>query len=110
MNTEREPTFFLIADLAVSVGAAPIKDKIWTHKVDEHWEIAVNGKDHTAETAPFGQSQLPIKIQPFHCYVEFNGWPAGILSPHGGTFAAGSLANIEEFDKALLAATERAKA
>jgi len=32
-------------------------------------------------------------VPPFNCYVEFNGWPAGVFNPFGGIIAAGELAN-----------------
>ena len=41
-------------------------------------------------------------MQPFHTYIEYNGWPAGVLNPLGeGEFAAGTGANVESFVAAL---------
>ena len=73
---------------------------LWHRKLDEHWAIWVNGKT-TTQSTPDGAA-----VDPFHCYVEFNGWPAGILSvPTGqGAIAAGKLANYETFCDALKAA------
>lgn len=96
-----QPIFPLIAELCLRLGEAPIKGKIWKHQVDDHWLIAVNGMDGDAETGPFGQSTASHTLKPYHCYVEFNGWPAGEFNPYDGWFAAGSCANTETFCEAL---------
>jgi hypothetical protein len=108
MATTNEPissTFAAIAAYAIATGQVPIKGKLWHVKLDEHWEFIVNGTDEAQETGPFGQSQTSVKLDPFFCYVEFNGWPAGLFSPHGGSFAAGELANVEAFQRALRSAS-----
>lgn len=46
------------------------------------WKIALNGKD-------------------FQAKIEFNGWPAGIIDPHGGIIAAGEAANEDTFIAAI---------
>lgn len=90
--------FALIADLAVSLGVENIKEKYpdcWEHQIDDYWWIAVNGHKE-AKKASMG-----IEVLPFHCYVEFNGFPAGIFSPFGGSIVAGKLANEDTFIKAI---------
>lgn len=75
----------------------------WECTIDEHWKIAVNGH---AEPKVCSLSTLPI--EPFHCFIDFNGWPAGLMSPYGGTIAAGEAANEVTFIEAVNAAIERA--
>lgn len=65
--------------------------------------VTARRRSRTVTTS--GKTEVPA----FHCYVEFNGWPAGLLSPYDGTFAAGEAANEETFIAALEQATERAK-
>jgi len=86
-----------LADLAVSLGVTNIKDLpgCWEHKIDEHWSIAINGNSAAKKTSK------GIEVMPYHCYVEFNGWPAGVISAFGGIFCAGSLANEDTFIKAI---------
>lgn len=69
----------------------------WEVQVDERWWFAVNG-----HREPIACSKGPT-VPPVHVYVEFNGWPAGILSPAGGEFAAGAAANADAFIAALAA-------
>lgn len=86
-----------VSDFAIAVGAAPINKHpgCWEHKVDERWWLSANG-----HRVPVTNSR-GVKVQPFHVYVEFNGWPAGVFSPYGGEFAAGSTANEATFIAAL---------
>lgn len=45
-----------------------------------------------------------VTVAAFHTYVEYNGWPAGVLDAVGeGQFAAGTGANTEAFAAALAA-------
>ena len=73
----------------------------WEHQVDKQWFIAVNAHD------------VPVKcskgtsVGPFHCYVEYNGFPAGLINPGGGVIAAGSCANEDSFIAALKAASDK---
>ena len=69
-------------------------------RIDAHWHIALNGHA-TPSTCSRG-----VEVEPFHCYVEFNGWPAGDLTPFGGIIAAGGVANEDAFIAALRMATE----
>jgi hypothetical protein len=90
--------FDAIAQYAIAKGHAPIKGKLYHVKLDDRWEFWVNATDkpQEADGAP---------VNPYECYVKFNGWPAGLFTPYGGTFAAGSAANEESFCEALKAAT-----
>lgn len=91
-------TFDLLAQLALALGAAPIKGKVWTHRIDESWDVKINGC-----------SEQKDGILPYHAELSFNGWPAGVMSPFGGWIAAGSLANERALIAAIEAALERAK-
>jgi hypothetical protein len=69
-----------------------MKEGLWVRKVDEHWIVKCNGKDHDVENIP-----------PFSWSIEFNGWPAGIMSIMGdGILCAGEAGNEENLRKALL--------
>lgn len=94
-----------VCTLAAVEGAAPLNahEGCWCCKIDERWAIAVNGHDRD-ESIPKGSSIFPLgvaKVLPFHMYVEFNGWPAGMLHPYGGSIAAGELANLSTLAAAL---------
>lgn len=97
--------FLLVAELHEALELPPLSEipGCWIRHLDEHWVIAVNG-----HTTPVQEPGLPA-LPPYHMYVEFNGWPAGVLSLAEGTFAAGSRANIAEFCRAIAAATRRAQ-
>jgi len=62
------------------------------------WRFCMNA---TNREQPAGFSEVPVP--PFRLYVEYNGWPAGILDPLGnGEFAAHETgANAETFCTAL---------
>lgn len=95
----KEPLFILLSKLAVKDGAAPINKNpgCWERQIGEWW-IAVNGQQDT-EKCSHG-----AEVPPFNCYVEFNGWPAGLFDPTGGIIAAGDAANEETFAAAVEAA------
>ena len=92
--------FVLLADYGNKNGAAPLTkfEGCWEKQIDEHWWIAMNG-----HTEPMKCSR-GHKVPPFNCYVEFNGFPAGIMDPYGGIIAAGDAANEDTFIEALKAA------
>jgi hypothetical protein len=100
---EKEPLFTLLADLALKDGVAPINKlpACWERQVDEHWWIAVNAQKEKVKCSKGAE------IEPFHCYVEFNGFPAGVFTPFGGIIAAGSVANEETFAAAIEAEIAR---
>lgn len=84
----------ILIDYAMSKGCTPekLKDGLWTNKVDDQWEITMNGKDEVVENIP-----------PFSWSIKFNGWPAGILGVMGdGILCAGSHGNEENLKKALI--------
>ncbi len=85
--------FAAIADLCLALDAAPANryPGCWELRLDEHWEIAFNGHGESV------RSSHGVAVEPYHCYVQFNGWPAGVFGPLGGTIAAGELANEETF-------------
>ena len=86
-----------VADLAFAAKAAPINQNpsCWYYRIDEAWEIATNPHKVT-------DRWRDIDIEPFTTYVQFNGWPAGIIGADGsGCIAAGEAANIETFVAAI---------
>jgi hypothetical protein len=92
--------FVRIAELGNALGIVLNKlPGCWEHSIDERWRIAVNGHE-----TPMLSSLSNVPVEPFTCYVEYNGWPAGLLTPCGGVIAAGSCANEEEFIAALIRA------
>ncbi len=98
MPTKQVCTVFAkIADLACLLGVANLnqRDDCWEYQIDSHWFIAVNGHETPTKTKD------GIEVEPFGCYVKFNGWPAGLFNPFGGAIAAGTLANEDAFIKAL---------
>lgn len=98
--------FCVIADLAAALGVKSISERegCWEHTLDERWWFAING--HNGPT-PCSHG---VDVPPFHCYVEYNGWPAGMFSPYGGQMAAGSSANEDTLLIALRGALLRATA
>jgi hypothetical protein len=66
---------------------------LWIRKLDEQWLMKCNGHAEKIDGVP-----------PFSFYIEFNGWPAGIIDAQGSTFAAGQLANFLTFVSVLEAA------
>lgn len=60
------------------------------------WRVMLNG---TGEEKP--KTDKHPYIEPFGIYVEFNGWPAGIIGPGGGIIAAGDAANEDAFIAAI---------
>jgi hypothetical protein len=93
--------FLAIADLAIALGEAPINkcDGCWEHAIDENWWVAVN--PHLEPRSTSSGEEVPSG----HAYVKFNGWPAGLLTPFGGTLAAGAAANEDTLIAALQAKT-----
>ena len=75
-------------------------NRISEKEIDEQWWIAINPHDEKLKC-----SHGPV-VEPFTMYVEFNGWPAGIVTMNGGMFAAGSAANEDAFIDALKRAAE----
>ena len=100
--------FMAIVELSLALGVSKINTLpgCWQHKIDEYWSVAVNG--HQEEIALASDAAFPgaqgISVPPFHAYVEYNGWPAGLLDPYGGSIAGGSAANEDTLIAAVRAA------
>lgn len=93
MREEKHLAEFLL-EYAISEGATKLHllPGLWESKIDDHWTIKCNGHKETMEGVP-----------PFCWYIEYNGWPAGIIKLRGeGVIAAGEGAN----EKTLIAAIE----
>lgn len=90
--------FAKIAALAAHDGVKAINELegCWEREIGEWW-IAVNG--HTENTA----CSRGASVWPFNCYVEFNGWPAGMFDPYCGIIVASGEAANED---ALIAAID----
>ena len=90
--------FAVLAKLGNLLGAGPLnkREGCWEFQIDEDWKIAINGHK---EPTPCSMSDVPL--MPFHCYIEYNGWPAGVINPVGGIIAAGSDANENTFIEAI---------
>jgi len=90
------PLFVLIAMLAEQDGVClPHVKGCWERKIGPEWWIAINGHDE-AQRCSRG-----VNVSFGHCYVEYNGFPAGLMTPYGGVIAAGRIANEESFAEAL---------
>lgn len=63
------------------------------------WHVAINASDAEAELGP--QDGMRCAIPPKHVGAWWNGFLAGIFSAHGGTIAAGALANEDTFIEAM---------
>ena len=90
--------FMLLADTLIATGDAPINGKM-VHLDLGEWKVWVNGCKEEKKT-PTG-----VDVPCGNAWIEYNGWPAGMISPFGGVIAAGSCANEQTFCEAL----ERAK-
>lgn len=88
--------FLGCAALAKHDGIVPLpQDAIWERKIaGGHWVIKFNG---TKETRKAGDADL----RPYSVYVEWCGWPAGIIDPAGGIIATGAMANEDTFIAAI---------
>jgi len=95
-------TWQLITALHAARQLPPLNEMpgLWIEQIDERWFMAINGgREPRQEPGGFA-------VPPFHCYVKFNGWPAGLFDYQGGQFAAGELANLESFHAALTRAQD----
>ena len=71
--------------------------------INDQWEAWINGRDEVLPT------DGGVEVKPFHAYVEYNGWPAGIVSAYDGEFVAGEAANLDSFLAAVTAAQKEAE-
>jgi hypothetical protein len=101
---EISTVFAKICDLGLALGHTSIKDQpgCWEHQIDEHWWFAINPHDVSTECT--GGTEVP----PYTVYIKFYDWPFGLVSPLGGMFGHGALANentlIAALDQAISAA------
>lgn len=74
--------FLLLADLAIATGAAPINEH------PDCWEIVLDGPPQLRISVNGHEEKRcdsqGVFVNPFHAYIEYNGWPWAIFSPHGG--------------------------
>ena len=98
----------LVARLCEAVGASPLTrwPNGWEHQIDDEWRIIVNGSGQWLRFKS-DKEPLGVDIEPFGCYVEYNGWPAGMFNPVAGILAAGEAANEDTFCAAVEAAINR---
>jgi hypothetical protein len=96
-NPPIKEAFYEIVMLAERMGVEDINELpgCWECQIDERWWIAVNGHREPAKCS------AGPEVPPFTAYVQFNGWPAGIIDPYGGIIAAGDAANEDAFITAL---------
>lgn len=96
-NNQVPEAMKLVCALGLALGVAPLNKRsgCWEERIDEQWEIAVNG-----HRTPMRCSH-DCDVPPFSVYVQYNGWPAGIIDPSGGVIAAGVCANEDTFIAAL---------
>lgn len=95
--SEKKALFEMICEIAIKDGVSQINkfDGCWERQIGEHWWIAVNGHKDSVKCS------RGADVPPFNCYLEFNGWPAGVFDPFGGIICAGSEGNEEAFASAM---------
>jgi hypothetical protein len=101
----RLPTAFAkICELATALGARDIGNLpgCWYHRIDDKWEVAVNGHEVPTPCAEYGERP----IAPGTAYLRCNEWPAAFLDPKGGCLIGGT---EDELLAVLDAAIERTK-
>lgn len=100
-----EPLFVTLGRLAEKDGALPLNKLpgCWERQIGKEWWVAINAHDHPQKVSSHSGASASegFVVEPFHAYVEFNGWPAGVFTPYGGAFAAGDAANEEAFVAAI---------
>lgn len=87
----------VLAPLAQRLGVSNISalPGCWEVQVDPRWYFAVN-----PHLEPVICSE-GVTVEPGFAYVQFNGFPAGVVGIDGeGTFAAGDEANLQAFKAA----------
>ncbi|MDE1871827.1 MAG: hypothetical protein KGI06_06340, partial [Candidatus Micrarchaeota archaeon] len=88
--------FGALAEMAMRLGARDIGGSpgCWEHTWEQgggEWYVAVNG--HGVDTHCSRGRLVP----PVTAYVEYNGWPAGLIDPGGWMLAEGKVANLRTF-------------
>ncbi len=94
--------YYELAMFGLSTGVQNLAEipGCWESKIDDKWWVAANG--HKVEH----ECSRGVAVPSFHFYVVYNGWPAGIIGPYGGTIAAGDAANEDALIAALKAARD----
>lgn len=113
MGEQMSEAFDKLMRLALALGVKDLASKVppvWMHKIDEHWEVAMNGDlvDMHIDPLPHGR-RMGATIPPCHAAVWYNGRLAALLQPYDGTFIvniASEDAFIEVLDRALAATPE----
>lgn len=97
--------FVHVIELCDALGVSKINalPGCWEHQIDDQWWVAVNAKKQPVVTS------RGYTVEPYDCFVEYNGFPAGSFNPGGGILAAGEAANEQTFIAAVRAAIERAR-
>ena len=99
--------YVLLSELALSLKLAPLNQHFpngcWEYQIDEHWWVALNGHQQNMKCSKGNE------VRPFEAYIEFNGWPFGILDPYGGSMGAGTVANEKALLEALRQAIQKVK-
>lgn len=97
--------FVRIVELAEALGVQRINElpACWEHQVDEQWRIHINAHRHQVK------AESGAEVPPRSCYIEFNGWPAGVITPVNGWIAAGEAANERTFIEALKRAKDEVR-
>jgi hypothetical protein len=112
MSDEIELTevFSLVVTLCHALGVVNIKDLpgAWEYRIDDQWEIAVNGHREAIEIPNDGSRRMGCTIPPFESAIWFNGWLAGLMSPFDGILAGGEACNEAALIDALHKAIDRA--
>ena len=96
MNPPIAKAFVAVSEMAYRLGARKINQLpgCWEKQIDERWWVALN-----PHREPIKCSH-GVEVQPFDCYVEYNGFPAGSFNAAGGFLAAGEAANEQSFIEA----------
>lgn len=72
-------TLSLLADIAGALQRIPIGEWDYQFASNSRWRLVMNG----------GKAQFWQGVQRFHVMLEYNGWPAAIISPAGGIVHGG---------------------
>lgn len=104
MSDRYSEVFVALVSWSQSLGAKSIKDLpgCWeSHVGGSGWWVAINGHDVPTKNTHGGV------VPPFSAWIEWNGWPAGLVGPRGGTLVVGEAANEDSLIAALRAEVAR---
>ena len=102
-----QDVWLALTALAKASGTPCIKDQVWHYKISDKWEIWING--NKVKAAGIRSDGRPTSmLNPYEAYIEFNGWPAGIMTPFESMIAHGTIANIFTLRDAIRAAIKKA--